>query len=406
MEARFAASMEGPGEATQPDLMTLLPSLTARLPEMLADLRAWCGIDCGTATKAGVDQVGMLIAERCAGWGWGVERLPLSTYGDCWRATLRGTGAGRVMLMGHLDTVYPPGTVAERPLRVEADRPIGPDRLIGPGVCDMKGGLVVGLYAMRALEESGFDGFGELTFFFNSDEEVGSPESRKYCEPLARAADAVLVLESARANGDIVSARKGSGEYRLTAIGRAAHAGVEPEKGINAVLEIARQIEALHALNGLEPGVTVNAGLIGGGIATNVVPDSAWVEFDVRAIDAAGAKAVQAALEKLQPILPGARLTLSGSFSYPPMARTPAIARLVALAQAAARDSGFTVNDAATGGASDANVIAGWDVPVLDGLGPIGGLDHSPDEYIEIDSLAPRSALVAGLISRILRAAA
>ena len=377
--------------------MNLLPALIDRLPAMLADLRAWCGIDCGTATKAGVDQVGALIAERCAGWGWEVERLPLSTYGDCWRATLRGSGAGRLILMGHLDTVYPPGTVAERPLRLEGDR------LVGPGVCDMKGGLVVGLYALRALEEAGFDGFGELTFFFNSDEEVGSPESRKYGEPLARAADAVLVLESARANGDIVSARKGSGEYRLTALGRAAHAGVEPEKGVNAVLEIARQIEALHALNGLEPGVTINAGLIGGGIATNVVPDTAWVEFDVRAIDAAGARAVQAALERLQPILPGARLTLSGSFSYPPMARTPPIARLVALAQAAAEDSGFTVNDAATGGASDANVIAGWGVPVLDGLGPIGGLDHSPDEYIEIDSLAPRAAMVAGLISRILR---
>ncbi len=378
--------------------MNLLPSLTARLPQMLADLHAWCSLDCGTATRAGVDAVGARIAERCAGWGWQVERLPLTSYGDCWRTTRRGRGTGRVMLMGHLDTVYPPGTVAERPLRTEGAR------LIGPGVCDMKGGLVTGLYALRALEEAGFDDFGELTFFFNSDEEVGSPESRKYCEPLARGMDAVLVLESARANGDLVSARKGSGEYRLTALGRAAHAGVEPEKGVNAVLEIAHQIEALHALNGLEPGVTVNAGLIGGGIATNVVPEAAWVEFDVRAIDSAGARAVQTALANLQPTVPGARLTLSGSFSYPPMARTPAIARLVELAQGAAEACGFSVNDAATGGASDANVIAGWDVPVLDGLGPIGGLDHSPDEYIEIDSLAPRAALVAGLVHSILRA--
>lgn len=377
--------------------MNLLPSLTTHVPDLLADLRAWCSIDCGTQTKVGVDAVGALIAERCAGWGWEVERLPLATYGDCWRVSLRGRGRGNVMLMGHLDTVYPTGTVAERPLRTEGTR------LIGPGVCDMKGGLVVGLYALRALEEAGLDGFGELTFFFNSDEEVGSPESRKYCEPLARRAGAVLVLESARANGDIVSARKGSGEYRLTATGRAAHAGVEPEKGVNAVLEIARQIEALHRLNGLRPGVTVNAGLIGGGIATNVVPDTAWVEFDVRAIDMDGARIVQATLAGLRPTLAGARLSLSGGFSYPPMARTPAIARLVGLAQAAATECGFTVRDAATGGASDANVIAGWDVPVLDGLGPIGGLDHSPDEYIEIDSLAPRSALVAGLIHRILR---
>jgi glutamate carboxypeptidase len=371
--------------------------LTASHEAFLSDLAALVNVDCGTHNKAGVDRVGEWIGARCAAWDWDVQQIPLAEHGDCWLARLQGDGAGRILLMGHLDTVYPDGTAAARPMRFEGSR------IIGPGVCDMKGGLLVGMYALRALQMANFRDFAEIAFFFNSDEEIGSPGSRPIYKPVVREMDAALVLEAARANGDIVSARKGSGEFTLHVTGKAAHAGVEPEKGANAVLELAHQIIALYKLNGLVPGVTVNPDVIGGGTKSNVIPAEAWVSVDVRAIDPEGAQAITRALSGPPgPTIPGTRVEVRGQISYPPMASTPAVRFLAELARDSARELGFDINDVATGGASDANVIASLAVPVLDGLGPIGGLDHSPDEYIEAESFAPRAAMVAGLIQRIL----
>jgi glutamate carboxypeptidase len=372
--------------------------LTASHAGILSDLAALVNVDCGTQNKAGVDRVGEWIGARCAAWDWQVERFPLIDQGDCWLARLHGDGSGRILLMGHLDTVYPDGTAAARPMRFDGSK------IIGPGACDMKGGLLVGMYALRALQHANFHDFEEIAFFFNSDEEIGSPGSRPLYEPIARGQDSVLVLESARANGDIVSARKGSGEFRLWVTGKAAHAGVEPEKGANAVVELAHQILALQELNGLAPGVTVNPGVIGGGTVSNVIPAEAWVVVDVRATDPAGAEAITHALRKLptQTAIPGTHTEISGQISYPPMARTPAVGFLAELARDSAHELGFEINDVATGGTSDANVLASLGLPVLDGLGPIGGLDHSPDEYVEADSFVPRAAMVARLIQRIL----
>jgi glutamate carboxypeptidase len=372
--------------------------LTASHAAFLSDLATLVNVDCGTHNKAGVDYVGEWISARCAAWDWEVERFPLPEYGDCLVARLLGDGAGHILLMGHMDTVYPDGTAVARPMRFE-----GP-KIIGPGICDMKGGLLVGMYALRALQAANFRDFAEIAFFFNSDEEIGSPGSRPIYQPIARGRDSALVLESARANGDIVSARKGSGEFNLRVTGKAAHAGVEPEKGANAVVELAHQIIALQELNELTPGATVNPGVIGGGTVSNVIPAEAWVSLDIRATDPDGAEAIIQALTSLsaRTTLPGTRAEITGTFSYPPMARTPAVLLLAELARDSARELGFEINDVATGGASDANVLASLGVPVLDGLGPIGGLDHSPDEYIEADSFAPRAALVAGLIQRIL----
>lgn len=368
--------------------------LKAALPAFLADLGALVNIDCGTHNKAGVDWVGQWIAARCTAWGWQIEHKPQRDYGDCWVARLAGQGQGRLMLIGHLDTVYPDGTAAARPMRQQGNT------LLGPGVCDMKGGLLVGMYALRALQQAGFTNFAELTFFFNSEEEIGSPVSSQIYQPYAEAADAVLVFESARANGDIVSARKGSGEYKLVVKGKAAHAGVEPEKGANAVIELAHQVTNLYKLNGIAPGVTVNPDVIGGGTKSNVIADEAWALIDVRAVDPAGAERVHAALNAaIQSVtVPGTTVELQGDFHFHPMAKTPAVGLLAKLAKQAAQELGFTVNDVATGGASDANTIARFGVPVLDGLGPIGGLDHSPNEYIEIDSIIPRTELAARLI--------
>jgi glutamate carboxypeptidase len=373
--------------------------LTASHAAFLSDLAALVNVDCGTHNKAGVDRVGEWIGARCAAWDWEVERFPLSEHGDCWLARLHGNGSGRILLMGHLDTVYPDGTAAARPMRLD-----GP-KIIGPGVCDMKGGLLVGMYALRALQSADFRDYAEIAFFFNSDEEMGSPSSRPIYQPIARGMDSALVLESARANGDIVSARKASGEFTLRVTGKAAHAGVEPEKGVNAVVELAHQIIALQELNGLAPGVTVNPGVIGGGTVSNVIPAEAWVIVDVRAVDPAGAEVITHSLNSLpaRTTVPGINVEVKGSLSYPAMARTPAVRLLAELARDSARELGFEINDVATGGASDANVLASLGLPVLDGLGPIGGLDHSPDEYIEAKSFAPRASMVAGLIQRILR---
>jgi glutamate carboxypeptidase len=377
---------------------TITTFLTSSQTEFLVDLATLVNRDCGAFNKAGVDWVGEWVEARCRSWGWEVQRFPLADYGDCWLARLRGSKAGRLLLMGHLDTVYPDGTAAARPMRFEGAQ------IMGPGVCDMKGGLLAGMYALRALQISGFTDFAELAFFFNSDEEMGSPASRAHYSPVARQMEAVLVLESARQNGDIVRARKGSGLYRVRVQGKAAHAGVEVEKGANAVLELAHQIIAFHQLHGLAPGVTVSAGLVQGGIQYNVVPDAAWADIDVRAVDQAGVEALAGAVAGLagHTTVPGTTVQIEGGIHYPPMTTTPATAFLVELAQAAARELGFEVNAAATGGASDANLVASLGVPVLDGLGPIGGLDHGPDEYIDQNSLVPRTAMLAGLIRHIL----
>lgn len=380
------------------NLETVVSFLESSLPQYLADLETLVNVDCGTYTKPGVDWVGEWVNARGFEWGWDMQYFPQHQFGNCYLARLHSHGAGRIILLGHLDTVYPEGTVAGRPLRRDGGR------LIGPGVCDMKSGLLSGMYALRALQVAGLDQFEELAFFFNSEEELGSPVSKNLYTPFIRRADAALVLESGRINGNIVSARKGSGEYTLRVLGRSAHAGVEPEKGANAILELAHQVIALHDLNGIAPGVTVSAGITGGGTRTNVVPDEAWVQLDVRAVDPQGARVIQDALARLgeRTFVPGTSVKVEGRFGYPPMAKTPAIAFMAEIARQAARELGFQIDDQSTGGASDANNVAQLGIPVLDGLGPIGGLDHSPQEYIEVDSIMPRTALLAALIQKLL----
>jgi glutamate carboxypeptidase len=369
--------------------------------DFLQDLQALVSVDSGTANKAGVDWVGNWIGGRCAAWGWEVERSAQSEYGDLWKARLPGKGGGRIMLLGHMDTVYPDGTAAARPMTFEGNK------LLGPGVCDMKGGLLIGMYALRALQQAGFNDYEEITFFFSSDEEISSEVSKPAYLAAAQGIDAALVLESARPNGNIVSSRKGSGNFRLHVTGRSAHAGVEPEKGVNAVVELSHRILELQKLDGLAPGVTVNVTVIGGGTASNSIPESAWADVDVRVVDRHGAQLVRKALVDMiaQPSkVAGAQVRLEGDFYYPPLERTPAVAFLAGLARQSAAALGFQIDEAATGGASDASNLAALGVPVLDGLGPVGGMDHSAEEYILPDSIVPRTALLAGLIRRILTA--
>jgi len=369
-------------------------NVEAQLPRYLAELETLVNIDCGSYTPDGVNRVADFCSDALGSLGATVERLPAEGLGDLVMGRLAGDGP-RLLLIGHMDTVFDPGTVAERPFRRDGDR------ALGPGVTDMKGGLLAGLHALAALRTAGIG--PAVTYVCNPDEEIGSPFSGPHIRRLAAEHDAALVLECARANGDIVSARKGIADYHVEISGRAAHAGVEPEKGRSAILEAARQVLALTALNGRWPSVTVNVGVIEGGTRPNVVAARCGLKVDLRAASVAEFEAAAAELERIvsTPSVEGTRATLHRVAGHQPMERSPAIARLAGLARQIAGELGFTVNDAATGGASDANTCAAAGLPVLDGLGPVGGDDHGPDEWLDITSIVPRTALLAGLISRI-----
>lgn len=382
------------------DLAALQAAVEARQPRYLAELEQLVSIDCGSYTPAGVNRVADFVAGALAELGAGVERTPHAAgsdghpLGDLVVGRLKGSGP-RLLLIGHMDTVFPEGTAAERPFRIAGDR------ALGPGTSDMKGGLLAGLHAVAALCATGAE--PNVTFVANPDEEIGSPFSTPHIRALVPAHDVALVLECARANGDIVSARKGIADYEITFTGRAAHAGVEPEKGRSAILEAARQVVALHRLNGRWPGVTLNAGVIAGGTRPNVVAESCRIELDLRAATGQSFEIAAAEVSRLvgTPTIEGVGAELRQVAHHPPMERTPAAARLAALAGTIAAELGFPLHDAATGGASDANTTSAAGLPSLDGLGPIGGDDHSVDEWLDLASVVPRTVLLAALMARV-----
>jgi glutamate carboxypeptidase len=383
-----------------PDPDRLRAAVAAREPRFLVELERLVNIDCGSYTASGVNEVADFVADALRELGANVRRVPHEPergdhqLGDLVIGQLNGSGP-RLLLIGHMDTVFDPGTAAARPYRSSGGR------AYGPGVTDMKAGLLAGLHALAALLEAGEP--PSVTFVANPDEEIGSPFSTPFIRELAPEHDAALVLECARANGDIVSSRKGIADYHITFVGRAAHAGVEPEKGRSAILEAAHQVLALHALNGQWPSVTVNAGVIEGGTRPNVVAERCEIEVDLRAatVDAFDAAAAEVERIAASPTVDGVSVTVERIAGHPPMEKSAASARLVDLAISIAGDLGFALADAATGGASDANTCAALGVPTLDGLGPVGGDDHSVDEWLDLSSVVPRTLLLATLIGRI-----
>ncbi|MDQ3691938.1 MAG: M20 family metallopeptidase [Chloroflexota bacterium] len=382
-----------------PDTIALRRIIEARLPRFLADLESLVNIDCGSYTPDGVNRVADVVVDALGELDARVERMShvpadgQQRLGDLVIGRIAGDGP-RLLLIGHMDTVFDPGTAAARPYRSSNGR------ANGPGVTDMKAGLLSGLHAIAALHASGER--PSITFVANPDEEIGSPFSTPIIRELAPQHDAVLVLECARANGDIVSARKGIADYHLELVGRAAHAGVEPEKGRSAILEAAHQVVALHGLNGRWPSVTLNAGVIHGGTRPNVVPERCAIQIDLRAATVEHFDAASAEVERLagSPTVDGVTVDLRQIAGHPPMEKSQASERMVGLAVAIAADLGFDLGDAATGGASDANTTAALGVPTLDGLGPVGGDDHSVDEWLDLASVVPRTTLLAALIAR------
>jgi glutamate carboxypeptidase len=315
-------------------------------------------------------------------------------WGNDLLGVIRGDGKGKVVLLGHIDTVYPVGTAAERPVRVEGNT------MYGPGVIDMKGCVLAAVYAIEALVTRGYRSFGEIRLLCVSDEEINTRHSQELLREGFQGCQAVLTIEGARENGNLVSARKGLAAYTLCARGVAAHAGVEPERGCNAIVEIAHQIAQFYSLNGWRDGITINPGVISGGMKANIVPDYAEVTLDLRFMEHRDRLATEEQWRKMMASrkVPGVELELNISPDMKePMVHTPESMKLIEQAQMLACALGFTLNHELTGGAGDAGYASQCGIPALDGLGPIGGGDHSPREYLRLDSVAPRVALLAGL---------
>jgi glutamate carboxypeptidase len=381
------------------ELAQLEATVRAGLPDFLADLERLCSIDCGSYSPRGVNEVATWVVADLERLGARVERRPdpNGRFGDTVVGTFEGTpGAGpRLLLIGHMDTVFSDGTVAQRPFRIDD----GIAR--APGVSDMKAGLLAGLRgiaALRALPDAW--PFERLVFIANPDEEIGSPASTPHIEEAARSTDACFVLECARANGDFVSARKGMADLRLTVNGRAAHAGVEPEKGRSAIVAGAALVQGIHELNGRWPTVTANTGVFKAGTRPNIVCDQAELQVDVRALRGEALDEAIAAVRALAatPAVPDVTVDVEVMHSWRPMEKLERSGRLADQVIALAGRLGFETKDSATGGASDANTTSGMGVPSIDGLGPIGGMDHSPEEYLEVGSIVPRTALLAALL--------
>lgn len=370
---------------------------------LLADLAAIVNIDSGTFTKAGVDQVGAYLQKRFSDLGFATYFDAQEEYGNNLVATRQGTNSTgpRLMLIGHIDTVFPVGEVARRPYSLSEHAGVRIAK--GPGVLDMKSGVLMGMYALQMLQDEQLADYESVTFICNTDEEIGSLASKSLIRKLASEIDAVLVLEPGRLLNAVVSSRKGIGRYRVEVRGLSSHAGVEPDKGRNAILELAHQVVGLQTINGTIPGATISVGVIHGGERTNVVPDFAYCEMDVRVTSEAGLHAVEEAMRKVtsRTLLDGTTITLSGGMMSMPFERTGRSARLVQLAQEVGRELGLEIEDISSGGASDANTASALGLPTIDGLGAAGGLAHNPDEYIELDTLPTRLALLTGLLQRI-----
>lgn len=374
----------------------LIPYLQERREQYLDDLRLLCGIDSGSDDKEGVDRVVDWLEQRFTRMGCDVRRERQPILGDNLIARLHGSGVGKILLLGHSDTVFPRGTAAERPLSLSGDR------VMGPGTCDMKAGLLSGMHAIEALAAQGWDRFGQISFLIVSDEETAERASVPLIEHEGNAHDVVLTLEAARENGDIVTARKGVRWFTVEARGRSAHAGVEPQKGRSATLALARFIVESSRLNDKKKGMTVNTGAIWGGGRPSVVVDRAAARFDLRAWTDAELDELESAFREVaaHEFVPDVTIDvlLEPGSDCPAMPRTPGVAELERLAVEIARAIGFDLLGAATGGASDIAYAGRNGTPGLDGLGPIGGLDHGPDEYILLSSIVPRQALLANLL--------
>ncbi len=377
---------------------TYLPVLQSYQAELLARLEMLINIDSGSGQSEGVGQIMQRLQTWISELGFSVSLHMTEPYGLNLLARRSGKGRVRLLVVGHVDTVYTRGAAMARPFHIH-------DGLAsGPGIIDMKSGVLMGIYAVKALIETNFEEYGEITLLFNNDEEVGSPGSAALFRELAPRIDVALVLEPSRSAEIITQARKGADKYMMDVSGVPAHSGVEPHRGRSAVIELAYKMIAVHQLNSMFPGVTFNVTRISSSEALNVVPDAARCHISVRAYDEHGLNLARETLEHIASgsNVPGTQTHLSRTRGRTPYTATPAILRLVEQAREEGKGLGLNIVAESKGGVSDANLLVGAGVPTLDSLGPIGGGMHDLNrEYLRIDSLPVRGALLAGLIHRL-----
>ena len=370
-----------------------------RRKQTLNMMRELVEIESPSADKNAVDRCMQLVAAYCAEVEGKIRWHQQRAYGDVLEARFQAdpsaarSGKRPLLLLGHLDTVWPVGTLAKMRFKTSSSR------IFGPGVLDMKAGVAMALSALDILRER-----QALTrpvvLLLNSDEEIGSPVSRPITEAVARECEAVFVLEPGQgADGAYKTSRKGTGDYILRVKGVAAHAGVDFASGHSAVLELARQIQKIATFTGKEQGLTVNPGVIGGGTLPNVIAAEAWAHVDFRYLRASHAKKIERMFRELRPMDKKCTVEAVGGMNRPPMERTKGTARLFAKAATLAAELGFVLQEATTGGGSDGNFTAAIGVPTLDGMGAVGEGAHASNESILIEHLAPRTALLAAMIA-------
>src|ERR1700683_2851023 len=392
-ETRMASVMHSESKP----MKRLLRELRRRQSEMLKLLGEFVRCECPSHGKRAVDECAAMVAREWQRRGAKVRILRQRERGNHVRAEIwDGTGraSGQIMVLGHTDTVYPRGTRAKMPFRVAQGR------AWGPGTFDMKGGIVLALHAVDALRALGIEPAKRFVFLWTSDEEIGSESSRRAIEQEALRSDAVLVLEPAYGrDGRLKTERKGVGGAEIVVTGRSAHAGIDPENGVNAVHELALQIERIMKMNDLRRGIALQVTVAAGGTVQNVVPDNARAEIDIRYSRQADVGEIERKLENLRPILKGARVHVRNGGNRPPLERTPAVRALFRHAQSLMRHAGLPLGEASTGGGSDGSFTAALGVPTLDGLGAVGDGAHSPREHVLIHALPERAALLAGLLA-------
>jgi glutamate carboxypeptidase len=371
----------------------LVRAVAERQQAMLAFLADVVNMDSPTEDKALTDLIGDVFEAKARSLGAACSRDPQPDHGDnriCRFASGR-SGAPKVLIVGHFDTVYAAGTVRERPFRVEGER------ALGPGALDMKGGLTIGLFALEALKAVRGAVPVDVTFVFNSDEETGSKRSRQVILEETVKHDLALILEPGRPGPSLTIGRKGVAIYGIDVQGVEAHAGTEPEKGINSIIEMAHKILAIQALNDPALGTTVTPGVVSGGTKPYVVPGRAALEIDCRAPSLSERDRIDAAMKEIaaRSSIPGTTARLSGGFHRPPMVASDAAMDYVRRLQEIAGAVGFPLGTATTGGASDGNLTAAAGTPTIDGLGVHGGRAHSAEEFIEIESLEAKCRVLA-----------
>ncbi|MDT8861494.1 M20 family metallopeptidase [Alkalihalobacillus sp. MEB130] len=366
--------------------------------EMLVLLEKLVNIDSGSYYKKGVDQVGKELIPFFIELGYDIQKVKQHDLGDHVIIQHPERKQSSILIVAHMDTVFEEGTANDRPFSIKDGR------AFGPGVIDMKASLVTVIYALRYLKESGSSAYKDVEIILNSDEEIGSLTSREIIEKEAIGKSYALIMEPARRDGSLVTERRGSGRFTIEVHGKAAHSGIEPEKGRSAIEELAHKIVKLHELNDHEHGVSVNVGIIEGGDAVNTVSAMAIGHIDVRVSTPEQAEEMEHKIEEVcaSSDVSGTEIELTGDMRRPPMLKNKKIEDLFNIVKKVGEDLGIEIKDTKTGGGSDASFTSAMGIPTIDGLGPIGGNAHSSKEYLVISSLTERTLLLAKVIERLM----